>query len=71
MTGTTTTHLTVEGMTCDHCVAAVRQELGTLDGVSDVQVDLASGAVEVRSTRALDEAELVAAIDEAGYRVVR
>ena len=39
---TTTTYL-VTGMTCGHCVAAVTEEIGRLDGVSDVDVDLVAG----------------------------
>lgn len=70
MSDAPSTHqFTVEGMTCDHCVAAVRQELEQLDGVSDVRVDLDSGAVQLRSSRPLDGAELAAAVDEAGYQV--
>ena len=40
----TTSIYTVVGMTCDHCVAAVTGELGRLDGVTHVDVDLATGA---------------------------
>lgn len=70
MSDVPSTHqFTVEGMTCDHCVAAVRQELEQLDGVSDVRVELDSGAVRLRSSRPLDAAELAAAVDEAGYQV--
>ena len=50
----TETTLTVVGMTCGHCVNAVQQELSTLDGVSDVRIDLESGRVEVTSAGVLD-----------------
>jgi copper chaperone len=60
---------TVIGMTCDHCVRAVRDELAALDGVTDVVVDLESGAVTVESTVELDRAAIEAAVDEAGYEV--
>lgn len=66
----TTTAITVRGMTCDHCVAAVKAEVGALDGVADVAVDLASGAVTVSSSAPLDPVALAAAVDEAGYEVV-
>lgn len=59
----------VEGMTCDHCVAAVTGELGRLDGVTHVDVDLATGAVAVTSDAALRDDEVRAAVDEAGYEV--
>ena len=43
----TTQRITVEGMTCGHCVAAVREEISQLPGVTAVEVDLDSGRVEV------------------------
>lgn len=63
----TTTTFTVVGMTCGHCVAAVSAEVGKLPGVSDVQVDLGTGAVTVASTGPLARDQLAAAVDEAGY----
>jgi copper ion binding protein len=65
----TTSTYTVEGMTCGHCVAAVTEEVGKLDGVTSVEVDLASGAVTVESEGPVDEALFAAAVDEAGYSV--
>jgi|HubBroStandDraft_2_1064218.scaffolds.fasta_scaffold00009_17 copper chaperone len=56
----------VEGMSCQHCVAAVTAELGELRGVSSVEVDLASGAVRVRGNDVDGEAVRVA-VEEAGY----
>jgi copper ion binding protein len=56
-------------MTCAHCVNAVSEELGRLDGVSDVRVDLATGAVTVTSDGPLDAEAVRAAVDEAGYAV--
>jgi copper ion binding protein len=60
---------TVTGMSCDHCVAAVRGELGALPGVTRVDVDLAAGKVHVVSDAPLDEAGVRAAVEEAGYEV--
>ncbi|WP_322760440.1 heavy metal-associated domain-containing protein [Frankia sp. Cr2] len=57
----------VVGMTCAHCVSAVRSEIGRLTGVSDVSVDLSAGAVTVTSEQPLDEAAVRTAVDEAGY----
>ncbi len=65
----TTNSYTVEGMTCGHCVAAVTEELSKLDGVSHVDVELASGRVTIESDHPLDSADVVAAVDEAGYTV--
>ena len=60
---------TVTGMTCDHCVASVTEEIGEIDGVQDVVVDLASGAVAVTSTEPLDDERVRAAVEEAGYKL--
>ncbi len=65
-----TTHsYAVSGMTCGHCAGAVTSELKSLDGVTDVDVELVAGGtstVTVISSAALDEAQVVAALDEAG-----
>ncbi|WP_433177880.1 heavy-metal-associated domain-containing protein [Actinoallomurus sp. CA-150999] len=66
----TTTEYTVKGMTCGHCVSAVTTEVGAIDGVTDVKVDLASGVVTVASAAPLDEKAVRDAVDEAGYEVV-
>lgn len=62
-----TTTYTVTGMTCGHCVQAVTDEITSLPGVEDVNVELASGAVTVVSTDALGQDAVAAAVDEAGY----
>lgn len=60
---------TVMGMTCGHCVSTVTRELTKVDGVSDVDVDLATGAVTVTGNGPIDDAEVREAIDEAGYEI--
>lgn len=67
---TITTTVTVEGMTCGHCVNAVESELAAIGGVTAVRVDLATGVVDITSTTDLDRTAIEAAVDEAGYRVV-
>ena len=62
------TTYTVKGMTCDHCVLSVREEVGELGGVSAVDVDLASGRMVVRGSQ-VDDAAVRAAVEEAGYEV--
>lgn len=57
---------TVEGMSCEHCVAAVTAEVGELAGVSAVEVDLAGGTVLVRGSN-IDSDAVKAAVEEAGY----
>jgi copper chaperone CopZ len=64
------TELAVSGMTCGHCVSSVTEELGALDGVESVTVQLNVGGasvVTVASTADLDPAAVRAAVDEAGY----
>ena len=61
---------TVSGMTCAHCVSSVSGEVTQIPGVTDVQVDLASGAVTITSEAPVDEAAVRAAVDEAGYELV-
>ncbi len=71
MNATITTTYTVTGMTCGHCVAAVTEEVATLDGVIGVDVDLATEQMVVTSSRPLDDHVITAAVDEAGYAVSR
>lgn len=59
----------VSGMTCEHCVASVTEEIGEIDGVSGVAVDLPTGAVTVTSSRPIAHAQVLAAVQEAGYRL--
>ncbi|WP_083768214.1 MULTISPECIES: cation transporter [unclassified Nocardioides] len=63
----------VLGMTCGHCARAVTAELGALEGVTDVQVDLVAGGastVRVTSRRPLSADAVAAALAEAGeYRL--
>ncbi|MBB5804260.1 copper ion binding protein [Saccharothrix ecbatanensis] len=58
---------TVTGMTCGHCVASVTEEVTKIDGVTDVAVDLPTGAVKVTSAAPVAEADVRAAVEEAGY----
>jgi len=58
----------VPGMTCGHCEAAVKGEVGKVTGVAGVAVDLVTKLVTVNG-EGLDTAAIVAAIDEAGFEV--
>jgi len=57
----------VEGMSCGHCVHAVTGAIQEIDAAARVQVDLATGTVEVVSER--PRRELAEAIREAGYDI--
>ena len=59
---------TVPGISCGHCEAAIKHEVGSVAGVADIEVDLDSKLVTVRG-ETLDRDDIVAAIDEAGYDV--
>jgi len=59
----------VNGMTCDHCVRAVTQELTSLDAVGSVDVTLVPGGVStvvVEASPSLTDAEVATSLDEAG-----
>jgi copper chaperone len=60
--------LSVPGMTCAHCEASVKREVGAVAGVVDVSVDLDSKDVTITGTD-LDRDAIVEAIDEAGFDV--
>lgn len=60
----------VTGMTCGHCVTAVAEEVSKIPHVAGVDVDLATSAVNVVSTEPVAEAEVRAAVEEAGYTLV-
>jgi copper chaperone len=64
-----TIEYTVDGMSCDHCKAAVTEEVLAVSGVSDVDVNLETKRVLVHGED-LDDAAIRAAIDEAGYVAV-
>lgn len=57
--------LQVDGMSCGACVKRVGAALGSLAGVGEVRVDLASGRVGVAAQ--VDSRELLAALQQAGY----
>jgi copper ion binding protein len=58
---------TVSGMTCGHCVSSVTEEVSEVPGVTDVQVELATGQVTVTSDQPVGKDQVRAAIEEAGY----
>jgi copper chaperone len=59
----------VQGMTCDHCVLSVREEVSEVRGVAAVDVDLAAGRLTVTGSDLSDDA-VRDAVAEAGYEVV-
>ena len=67
----TTTVLTVDGMSCEHCVNAVTKAVEALPGISGVAVDLSAGTVTVvHSDSAASVDEIKRAIEEQGYDII-
>ena len=69
MNATTRTY-TVSGMTCSHCVLSVDEEVSVIAGVDAVEVDLATGRLDVTGDGFSDEA-VAAAVADAGSEVRR
>ena len=69
MTTQSTQSFPVTGLTCGHCVGAVTSELSALPDVTDVQIHLVGGGTSTLSVTAdqlLSDADVAAALDEAG-----
>jgi copper chaperone len=64
------TILKVKGMSCQHCVMSVTKALGQLEGIKNVQVDLAKGEVRFDNSKEVASDRIAKAIEEAGYEVV-
>jgi len=63
--------LNVEGMSCSHCVNAIKKSVGELDGVSNVDIDLAAKSVKVEfDSNKVSEENIKLAIEDQGYDVV-
>jgi copper chaperone CopZ len=60
------TTYTVTGMTCNHCVAHVLDEVTGIPGVDEATLTLADGLLTVTSADPVDFALIAAAVDEAG-----
>jgi copper chaperone len=57
----------VAGMTCRHCALSVSEEVSGIEGVSSVDVELATGAVTVVAVRQIGRDEVGAALSHAGF----
>ncbi len=64
-----TSTYTVIGMTCGHCVNSVTEEVSQVPGVTDVDVDLATGRLTITSDALVEDTAVRAAVDEAGYQL--
>jgi len=59
----------IKGMSCQHCVMAVTKALRGIDGLTRVEVDLASGKATFEETKPVEMETIIAAIRKAGYDV--
>jgi len=66
---TTTQSYTVTGMTCEHCVSSVTEEVQEIPGVDQVDVVLETGNLTVTASEPVDDAAVKAAVEDAGYRL--
>lgn len=66
-----TTEYAVTGMTCGHCEGAIRAEVTQIPGVTDIEVSATTGRLAVTADEQVDDAAVIAAVDEAGYEAVR
>ncbi|AVL98693.1 zinc/cadmium/mercury/lead-transporting ATPase [Microbacterium sp. UMB0228] len=66
-----TSEYQVSGMSCGHCEVAVRGEVSQVPGVENIEVSAQTGRLLVTTSSAVDDAAVLAAVDEAGYEAVR
>lgn len=66
-----TTEYQVTGMSCGHCETAIRAEVSEILGVTGIEVSATTGRLAVTSDNPVDDAAVLAAVDEAGYTAVR
>ncbi len=62
---------TVTGMTCGHCEQSVAEEVSRIDGIAGVDVSARTGRLVVTTAGSVDDASVVAAVEEAGYAATR
>ncbi|OIN78834.1 heavy-metal-associated domain-containing protein [Mycobacterium malmoense] len=65
-----TSEFRVSGMSCGHCEAAIRGEVGQIPGVVSVDVSARTGRLVVTSSVPVDVSAVLGAVDEAGYEAV-
>ena len=63
--------LEINGMTCAHCAARVKKELEKIEGVESVEVNVEEKKAVVSLNTAISEVKLKAAVEEAGYEVIK
>lgn len=61
--------LKVKGMSCEHCVKAIRSAINIFEGYESSKIDLAAGTVEIEYDAPATVSGFIAAIEDAGYTV--
>jgi copper chaperone len=61
--------IVVRGMTCRHCVMAVRRAIEGLPGVESVSVNLETGYVEITGNEEMERNRIRKAVEDEGYTV--
>jgi copper ion binding protein len=64
------TKLKIEGMSCEHCVKAVKTALEGISGVKSADVNLKAKTADVDHAAGVTSDDLKAAVEEAGYEAV-
>ena len=65
------TILKVKGMSCQHCVMSVTKALSQLEGIKNIQVDLAKGEVRFDNSKEVTSNRIEKAIQDAGYEIIQ
>jgi copper chaperone len=60
----------IEGMSCQHCVMAVKKALGGVPAIIESEVSLGQATVKFDESKAT-QAEIETKIEKAGYKVVK
>ena len=61
--------LKISGMSCGHCVQAVKQALENVEGLKNVEVDLETGEARFEQEKPVDMEVVKKAVQDAGYGV--
>lgn len=62
--------ISIEGMSCQHCVSHVKEALSELNGVTNVDVDLEAKSAILEASADVKDEDIKYAVDDAGYDVV-
>jgi len=63
--------ISIEGMSCNHCVAHVKEALEGLEGVTSVKVNLDKKCASIESKLEVKDEAIKSVIEEAGYDVTK